>query len=339
MYFDGRLFPDTRIVAFQPYFSCLKAFAMLHLCKLRERSLGRKIIKLPDDAEISKIERQNTKAWEPAKFFTQTELKTAIDAVLTPVVAKPPPEDKPAPRRARRPERAKPETAENQVAPPPDQPRRRRRRRRRSAAAAEPQGGEAAVSQETPKRRRRQPKRHPFHSLMAVIRALHSDRFLHRDLCGNSDDYKDYEQYTLAKVDEIISSLEAMTARDAEKEEAWRTKHFIPLLDELSRFYSSAAQIAHSGNRSAIALKNDLEARLYGSIDISCRDLGWFKIQEVHPFVEKFNHFLPQHNLVGTVDAGEELKDIILQVHNIGMMDPQGKSFIEEAKVIIGGDG
>ena len=47
-----------------------------------ERYLGRKIIKLLNDAEISRIERQNTKSWEPAKFFTETELKTAIDAVL-----------------------------------------------------------------------------------------------------------------------------------------------------------------------------------------------------------------------------------------------------------------
>ena len=108
----------------------------------------------------------------------------------------------------------------------------------------------------------------------------------------------------------------------------------------MSRFYSSAAQVAHTGNRSAIALKNDLEARLYGSIDICCRDLGWFKkIQEVHPLLTSSIIFLPQHNLVGTVDAGEDSKDTILQVHNIGRMDPQGKSFIEEAKVIVGGDG
>ena len=305
--------------------------------------MDRKIIKLPNDAEISRIERQNTKSWEPAKFFTETELKTAIDAVLAAASPKPPEpvEEKPEPRprRARRPERQQPPPEEKTAATQPEPRRRRRRRRRRNPNAENQEESVATSTEQSAPRRRRQPKRHPFHSLIAVIRALHSDRFLHRDLCGNSEDYRDYEQYTLSRIDETINSLEAITEREATKEQAWITKNFIPLLDELSRFYSSAAQVAHTGNRSAIALKNDLEARLYGSIDICCRDLGWFKIQEVHPFVDKFNHFLPQHNLVGTVDAGEDLKDTILQVHNIGRMDPQGKSFIEEAKVIVGGDG
>jgi len=293
--------------------------------------VSRKIIKLPQDADVRSITRMNTTGFEPAKFYSKSDLEELLKPKVEEV-----PEEKPV--RAARPE---PEPEEEEVKAAPSQkkeveePRSRRSRRTRRRRSERDAPAEEA-GEERRGRRQKKEKKHPFASLISIIHALWVDRFLHRDLCSNMMDYQEYEKNALSKVEEIKASLERITTRNEDKEQAFKEKYFIPLIDELGRFYSSTSQAAHSGQRSSIALQKDIEARLYGSFDIACRDLGWFKIQEVHPFKDKYNHFLPQQNMIGTVEVDDEMVDLVLQVHNVGLMDPQGKSFIAEANVIIG---
>ena len=108
------------------------------------------------------------------------------------------------------------------------------------------------------------------------------------------------------------------------------------MLDGIAHFLSRVCHHAYRKNRSAEALKRDLEARLYGSINLACRDYEWFTLQKVIPFKHRYNHFLPKHTLVGTVDVPRRMEDMILEIKSVGIMNYQGTATIEDAKVVIG---
>ena len=112
--------------------------------------------------------------------------------------------------------------------------------------------------------------------------------------------------------------------------------HLKKLLNGIAQFFSQVCKHAYEGNRSAEALKKDIEARLYGSIDLATQEYKWFRLQKVIPYKHKYNHFLPKQTLVGTVPVPGKLVDVILEVNSIGLMSLNNLAIIEEAQVIIG---
>lgn len=186
-----------------------------------------------------------------------------------------------------------------------------------------------------PKPKTPEQKRGPYNGIYNVLRALLQDKKLHYDLCPDKDDFTQYESDVLAKIDSLCDDLSDLD-EDKAREKKWHSEKLQPVLNGVAMFLSRIAHHAYRKNRSAEALLRDLEARLYGSMNIACKEKGWFQFQKVIPFKSKYNHFLPKQTLVGTVDVPRKMEDLILEIQAVGLLNAAGTAIIKEAKVIIG---
>jgi len=194
---------------------------------------------------------------------------------------------------------------------------------------------EAAQEKKPAKPKKPAPPVHPYAALASVLKALWMDRALHSDLCPDTDIFRLYTQNSLSKITVACGKLERL-GKDKKKEKEWVDEVFRPILNGIGVFYSQICRKAYHGHRSSEALKKDIEARLYGAIDLAVRDYKWFRLQKVKPYKDKYNHFLPKQTLVGTIPVPGKLVDVILEIQSVGLMSLNNLAIIDEAQVIIG---
>ncbi|MEC7985278.1 MAG: hypothetical protein VX278_08945 [Myxococcota bacterium] len=173
----------------------------------------------------------------------------------------------------------------------------------------------------------------PYHRLNEIFQGLKSNFEQYKSQLGQEDAMERFEAEGIALLDDFQTEIFDYENWSLEKQQNWKESQFLFLLDKISQFYSYVCKRSFEGEDQAGAIRNELQSLLYGDLNQSCIELDWFQIE---PLVPYRSYFSAEQQTIDSENVSAELKNIILSVEHVGLLDAKGDKQVRVAQVIVG---
>ncbi|MEC7988085.1 MAG: hypothetical protein VX278_23160 [Myxococcota bacterium] len=310
--------------------------------------ITKKIVKLSPDMNVETINKQNVREFRPVHFGplpTSEETETEI-----------------TPQEARR-QRAREERATRRgrtpTDQPPEQPQSSPNRSQRQTARAERdnrnrgkrltpaerrqaraerrsrRGRGASPAESRTEAKKEQVAERTSNASLDVIESLLqillSEVAHHRNQCNDTRLFRIYEKRVLGRIGNACETLKELpNTVDAQLQ--WVQQHLLPILNNFAQYYSKICKNLQA--QTDKSYRQELEQWLFKDISDQCRQLGWFEIQQVYPYREKYD--AKYHKQSRLVKVEKTLHDFVLEIRQIGTMDPESADLVQPAQIVVG---
>ena len=171
---------------------------------------------------------------------------------------------------------------------------------------------------------------HLYHPLIALLRQLLDNKEQDKKRCTDARLFRIYERRVLNRINALCEELPQL--EDAASQLNWVQKTLLPWLGNIAQYYSKICRIAHKSKDTSY--QTDIEYWLYNQLSTECEQLGWFRVQRIHPYRDRFQ--TEEHQQARIVKVENDLHDVILEIRKIGIKEIQSEDIVEKAQVVVG---
>ena len=175
-----------------------------------------------------------------------------------------------------------------------------------------------------------QPNTHIYHPLISLLHQLTDNKEKDKKRCSDNRLFRIYERRVLGRIEGLCQEVTQLSDTTAQLN--WVQKNFLPWVSNLMQYYSKICRLAHKNKDTSY--QTDIEYWLYNQLSGECAQLGWFSLQRIHPYRDRFQDNI--HTQQRIVKVEQDLHDVILEIRAPGLKEPDGSDLVQTAKVVVG---
>ena len=264
--------------------------------------IPKKLVKISDDMRVDTIAKQNQRDFRPLRFGDEEEPKARAKEA----VAKSDSVPRAAKRRASSSSASSASASASSVSNAPVS----------SVVSSVVSSGKGAGSQYNP--------------LITILCSLQDTKEEAKRKCNLPRLFRIYERRILPRIDSLCQELVQLDG--VESELAWVQKNFLPFLNNLAQYFAHLCKLAYEGRDFSYA--DEVASLLFDRISGECAQLNWFSLQRVYPYKDNFEE--GRHIQKKIVSAHDDLHDKILDIRQLGLLEPNGQEVVEATHVVVG---
>lgn len=169
-----------------------------------------------------------------------------------------------------------------------------------------------------------------YNPLISILCSLLETKEEAKRKCNLPRLFRIYERRILPRIDSLCQELVQLNGVESELE--WVQKNFLPFLNNLAQYFAHLCKIAYEGRDFSYA--DEVAHLLFDQISGECAQLNWFSLQRVYPYKDTFRE--GTHMQKKIVSAHDDLHDKILDIRQLGLLEPNGQEIVEATHVVVG---
>ena len=134
-------------------------------------------------------------------------------------------------------------------------------------------------------------------------------------------------------------SVDRLDRSDLELE-AWAEAHWLPMLNQLAKYYSDVCQLEFEQQQAISELRMRIESVLYDRLNQLSLSYGWFEIEVIYPYETQLEYGQSNFEVMGRRTVNASYVGCVVEILCLGCKNCaplEGPQIEAKARVIVGG--